>query len=134
MPVSRRLRVALAVAAALAGGVQTMPTLAADAPKPPDAVTLSINPDGSAVWNGEPLADEPSLEAKLAHRTQQTPRLQLDLQFHSVGSLSDSNRKTLLDILELVARYGYVHVENVGNGARLTVLGPSASDTPPPSR
>ena len=125
---------ALAVAVALAGGVLAAHAMAADKPKPPDAVTLSINPDGSAVWNGEPLADEPSLEARLAHRAQQSPRLQLDLQFHSVGSLSDSNRKTLLDIVELAARFGYVHVENVGNGARLTVLGPSSSDPSPPVR
>ena len=70
---------------------------AADTPPPP--VTLTINPDGTAVWNGEPLPNEPALRDKLAHRTQQAPKLELDLQFHSVGTLSDSNRQTLLDIL-----------------------------------
>jgi hypothetical protein len=99
---------------------------------PPPAVSLTINPDGTAVWNGEPLPNEPALKDKLAHRTQQAPKLELDLRFHSVGPLNDSNRQTLLDILELTAQFGYVHVETTGSGARLTVLGPAAADTATP--
>jgi len=103
---------------------------AADTPPPP--VTLTINPDGTAVWNGEPLPDEPALKDKLAHRAQQAPKLELDLRFHSVGALSDSNRQTLLDVLELTAQFGFVHVETTAGGARLTVLGPSAADSTAP--
>ena len=99
--------------------------------QPPPAsqrpVTLTINPDGSATWDGQPLSGEPELEHKLARRTQQDPKLELDLHFHSVAQLSDSNRQTLLDILELTARFGYVHVESTGSGVRLTVLGPTAA-------
>lgn len=94
-------------------------------------VTLTINPDGTAVWNGEPLAGPPALENKLSHRTLQDPKLELDVQFHSVGQLNDSNRQTLLDILALAARFGYVHVEATGDGARLTVLGPTAGGSAP---
>jgi biopolymer transport protein ExbD len=105
---------------------------AADAPQPQKPVALTINPDGTASWNGEPLANEPALKDKLARQTQQSPKLELDLRFHTVGALSDSNRQTLLDIVELTARYGFVHVETTGSGATLTVLGPSAVDAPPP--
>jgi biopolymer transport protein ExbD len=105
---------------------------ATDTPAPQKPVTLTINPDGTASWNGEPLASEPALKDKLARQTQQVPRLELDLRFHSVGSLSDSNRQTLLDIVELTARYGFVHVETTGNGATLTVLGPSATGAAAP--
>jgi hypothetical protein len=101
---------------------------AADVPPGSDAVVLSIGPDGTTMWNGEPIRNEPALEAKLRQRTQQTPKLQLDLQFHNVGQLSESNRKTLMDLVELTARFGYVHVENFGNGVRLTVLGPTAGE------
>jgi biopolymer transport protein ExbD len=104
---------------------------AADTPPPQQQVTLTINPDGSASWNGEPLLSEPALKEKLAHQTQQGPKLELDIRFHSVGSLSDSNRQTLLDVVELAARYGFVHVEPSGTGATLTVLGPSAGATAP---
>jgi biopolymer transport protein ExbD len=100
---------------------------AADAPQPQKPVTLTINPDGSASWNGEPLPSEPALQDKIARQTQQAPKLELDLRFHSVGQLSDSNRQTLMDIIELTARFGYVHVEATGDGAKLTVLGPSAA-------
>jgi len=105
---------------------------AADAPPAQKPVSLTINPDGTAVWDGEPLANEPALKEKLARRTQQAPRLELDLTFHSVGQLSDSNRQTLLDIVELTAQFGYVHVQTTGNGATLTVLGPSAADAAAP--
>lgn len=105
---------------------------AADAPPSQKTVTLTINPDGTAVWNGEPLASEPALKDKIARQTQQAPRLELDLRFHSVGQLSDSNRQTLMDIVELTAQFGYVHVETTGNGAKLTVLGPSAADATAP--
>lgn len=101
---------------------------AADAPTKHEAVTLSINPDGTATWNGEPLANEPALEARVAQRAAQTPKLQLDLQYHSVSSLNDSNRKTLQDLIELTARYGFVHVETFSDGARLTVLAPSVAE------
>jgi hypothetical protein len=103
-----------------------------DVPAPQKPVTLTINPDGTASWNGEPLASEPALKDKLARQAQQVPRLELDLRFHSVGSLSDSNRQTLLDIVELTARYGFVHVETTGSGATLTVLGPSATGAAAP--
>ncbi len=105
---------------------------AADSPPPQKQVTLTINPDGTAVWNGEPLASEPELKDKLAHQTQQAPKLELDLRFHSVGALSDSNRQTLLDLVELTARFGYVHVETTSDGATLTVLGPSAASAAAP--
>ena len=100
---------------------------AADVSPAQDAVTLSINPDGTATWNGERLANEPALEAKVAQHATQSPKLQLDLRFHTVSGLNDSNRQTLLDLIELTARYGYVHVETFNNGARLTVLAPSAA-------
>lgn len=100
---------------------------ASDVPPPQKQVTLTINPDGTASWNGEPLTSEPALKDKLAHQTHQVPRLELDLRFHSVGELSDSNRQTLLDIIELTARYGFVHVEATSDGATLTVLGPNAT-------
>jgi biopolymer transport protein ExbD len=122
------LRLAGLVAAigvfAVAGGAAA---LAADAPQPQKPVALTINPDGTAVWNGEPLDSEPALQDKIARQTQQAPRLELDVRFHSVGALSDSNRQTLLDVVELAARYGYVHVQATGDGATLTVLGPSAA-------
>jgi biopolymer transport protein ExbD len=103
-------------------------TAATDAPPSQKPVTLTINPDGTAVWNGVPLGSEPALKDKIARQTQQAPRLELDLQFHSVGQLSDSNRQTLLDIVELTARYGFVHVEAHGDdGVTLTVLGPHAA-------
>ncbi len=105
---------------------------AADAPQPQKPVALTINPDGTASWNGEPLASEPALKDKIAHQTQQVPKLELDLRFHSVGSLSDSNRQTLMDIVELTAQYGFVHVETTSSGAKLTVLGPSAAEATPP--
>ena len=105
---------------------------AADSPPPQKQVTLTINPDGTAVWNGEPLANEPALKDKLTHQTQQAPKLELDLRFHSVGALSDSNRQTLLDLVELTARFGYVHVETTSDGATLTVLGPSAASAAAP--
>ncbi|HVC60457.1 MAG TPA: hypothetical protein VND19_08880 [Acetobacteraceae bacterium] len=111
--------------ASVAGGAGAV---AKDAPPTQQPVTLTINPDGTAVWNGEPLANEPALKDKLARRTQQAPKLELDLRFHSVGQLSDSNRQTLLDILELTAQFGFVHVETTSNGAKLTVLGPSAAE------
>lgn len=126
------LGVAGLVAAIGIGGVAAQ---AAD-PAPPaqKPVSLTINPDGSASWNGKPLAGEPALKDKLAHQTQQAPRLELDLRFHSVGSLDESNRQTLMDIVELTAKYGYVHVETTGNGARLTILGPTAVAAPPPPK
>jgi hypothetical protein len=102
-----------------------------DGPSSQPAVTLTINPDGSAAWNGVPLTNEPALKNKLTHQAQHDPRLQLDVQFHSVGQLNDSNRKTLLDILELTAKFGYVHVEPTEGGARLTVLGPNALPAAP---
>lgn len=105
---------------------------AADTPPAQSQVTLTINPDGTASWNGEPLASEPALKDKLAHQTQQVPKLELDLRFHSVSGLSDSNRQTLLDIVELTARYGFVHVETNRDGATLTVLGPTATGAAPP--
>jgi biopolymer transport protein ExbD len=105
---------------------------AADATPSQKPVTLTINPDGTAVWNNEPLANEPALEDKLAHQTQQAPKLELDLRFHSVGALSDSNRQTLMDIVELTARFGFVHVEATEGGAKLTVLGPAAADATVP--
>ena len=94
-------------------------------------VTLTINPDGTAVWDGEPLASGPDLENKLARQTKQDPKLQLDLRFHTVGQLGDSNRQTLLDVLELAAKFGYVHVQSTTDGARLTVLGPGAVESAP---
>jgi hypothetical protein len=105
---------------------------AADTPPPQKPVTLTINPDGSAVWNGEPLPSEPALRDKIARQTQQAPKLELDLRFHSVGQLDESNRQTLMDIVELTARYGYVHVEATTNGAKLTVLGPTAAEAAVP--
>jgi hypothetical protein len=128
----RKAARALAIVAALGACVCGRMALAADAPPAQKAVTLTINPDGTAVWDGEPLPDEPALKNKLARRTQQAPRLELDLRFHSVGQLSDSNRQTLLDIVELTARFGFVHVETTGNGAKLTVLGPAAVDASVP--
>jgi biopolymer transport protein ExbD len=104
---------------------------AADAPPMEGTVTLSVNRDGSIIWNGERLPNQQALEARLANRTQRSPSLQLDIRFHSVGSLGDSNRQTLLDLVELTARFGYVHVESVTNGARLTVLGPTAGEDAP---
>lgn len=125
--------VGLAAAVGAAPGVlDGVVAHAADAPRPKSEVTLTINPDGSAAWNSEPLAGEPALEDKIAHQTLQTPRLELDVRFHSVGQLSDSNRQTLLDIVELTARFGYVHVETTRGGAKLTVLGPAAAEAPPP--
>lgn len=126
--IGRALRVAVLIATVGGNYIFATAGHAADTPQSsPDEVTLTINPDGSASWNGEPLANEPALKDKLAHRTQQMPRLELDLQFHAVGELSDSNRQTLMDIVALAARFGYVHVENTGDGAKLTVLGPSAA-------
>jgi hypothetical protein len=122
------LRVAVLVAAI--GITLTAGRIAAragDAPHPEKAVTLTINPDGTASWNGEALPGEPALQDKIARQTQQAPKLELDLRFHSVGQLSDSNRQTLMDIVALTARFGYVHVEATGDGAKLTVLGPSAA-------
>jgi biopolymer transport protein ExbD len=104
---------------------------AADPATPEKRVDLTINPDGSAVWNGEPLPSEPALKNRLARQTQQTPKLELDLRFHSVGSLGDSNQQTLMDIVALTAQYGFVHVETTADGAKLTVLGPSATSAPP---
>lgn len=103
---------------------------AADTPPAHDAVTLTINPDGTATWNGEALPNEPALEAKVAQHATQSPKLQLDLRFHTVAGLSDSNRQTLLDLIELTARYGFVHVETTKSGAKLTVLGPAAAEAP----
>jgi len=104
------------------------PDLLPPAQKP---VTLTINPDGTAMWDGVPLPIGPALKEKLAHRTQQDPRLELNLHFHSVGSLSDSNRQTLIDIVELTAQFGYVHIEPISDGVRLTVLGPTAAEAAP---
>jgi biopolymer transport protein ExbD len=119
--------VASIVTLGVVGAVGDAMAVAADAPPSQKPVALTINPDGTVVWNGEPLASEPALKDKIARQTQQAPRLELDLQFHSVAQLSDSNRQTLLDIVELTARYGFVHVEATGGGVTLTVLGPSAA-------
>jgi hypothetical protein len=106
---------------------------AADTPPPPQKpVTLTINPDGSAVWDGEPLPSEPALKNKIARQTQQSPKLELDLRFHTVGGLDASNRQTLMDIVELTAKFGFVHVETTDTGAKLTVLGPTAAEAAPP--
>jgi hypothetical protein len=104
---------------------------AADTPSTDKPVNLVINPDGTAVWDGTPLPNTPALKDKLARRTEQTPKLELDLYFHTVDGLTDSNRQTLLDVLALTAQYGYVHVDSTINGAKLTVLGPSAADATP---
>lgn len=101
---------------------------AADTPPAQKTVNLTINPDGTAVWNGEPLPTEPELKNKIARQTQQAPRLELDLRFHTVGQLDDSNRQTLRDIIELTAQFGFVHVEATDDGAKLTVLGPTAAE------
>jgi biopolymer transport protein ExbD len=122
--VLRAMRFVVAIGAMAAVGSTV--ARAADPPPTEKQVTLTINPDGTASWNGEPLLSEPALKDKLAHQTQQVPKLELDLRFHSVGGLSDSNRQTLMDIVEITARYGFVHVETNRDGARLTVLGPSA--------
>jgi hypothetical protein len=119
------------IAVALIGVVPLRVAAAADSPPAHDTVNLAINPDGTAVWNGEPLSSEPELKARIAQRAQQSPKLQLDLQFHSVGSLNESNIKTLRDLIEMAAHFGYVHVETNGNGATLTVLGPAAGDSAP---
>jgi hypothetical protein len=37
-----------------------------------------------------------------------------------------------MDIVELTARFGYVHVEATTNGAKLTVLGPTAAEAAVP--
>jgi biopolymer transport protein ExbD len=127
--------VSLAIGGAVAHAADPPPAQkpsATDTPTPQKPVTLTINPDGTASWNGEPLPSEPALKDKLARQAQQVPKLELDLRFHSVGSLSDSNRQTLLDIVELTAKYGFVHVETTGDGATLTVLGPSATGAPTP--
>lgn len=124
-----------AIGGAIAHAADPSPPLkpnVAATPSPQKPVTLTINPDGTASWNGEPLASEPALKDKLARQAEQVPRLELDLRFHSVGSLSDSNRQTLLDIVELTAKYGFVHVETTANGATLTVLGPSTTGDPAP--
>jgi hypothetical protein len=105
---------------------------AADAPPSGPAVNLTINPDGSAVWNGEPLTSAPALKNKIARQAQQAPQLELDLRFHTVGDLSESNRQTLLEIIELSAQFGFVHVEATGDGAKLTVLGPNAAQAAVP--
>lgn len=109
------------------GSLQQIPGL----PPSQQPVILTINPDGTAIWNGEPLANPPALENKLAHQAAQDPKLELDVKFHNVGGLSDSNRQTLLDILELTAKFGYVHVQATDGGARLTVLGPAAVQQAP---
>lgn len=116
--------------AAFAGKNDPPPATGVPATTPPP-VTLTINPDGTAVWDGEPLASVPDLENKLARQTEQDPKLQLDLRFHTVGQLGDSNRQTLLDVLELAAKFGYVHVQATTDGARLTVLGPGAVELAP---
>jgi hypothetical protein len=98
---------------------------------PPSSVTLTINPDGSAEWDGEQLSGVPDLQDKLEHKTLQDPKLELDLHFHTVTQLGDSNRQTLLEVLELAAKFGYVHVQATTDGARLTVLGPTAVESAP---
>ncbi|HUN38725.1 MAG TPA: hypothetical protein VMU81_00395 [Acetobacteraceae bacterium] len=98
---------------------------------PPPSVTLTINPDGSAIWDGQPLTGVPDLQDKLAHKTLQDPKLELDLHFHTVSELGESNRQTLLEVLELAAKFGYVHVQATTDGAKLTVLGPTAVDSAP---
>ena len=99
------------------------------ATQPP--VTLTINPDGTAVWDGEPLAGVPELKDKLAHQTEQDPKLELELHFHGVDELRDSNRQTLLQVLEVAAKFGYVHVQSTTDGALLTVIGPTAVEGAP---
>lgn len=94
-------------------------------------VTLTINPDGSAAWNGEPLSGVPEIKNKLARRTLQDPKLELDLFFHSAPGLEDSNRQTLLQVLQLAAQFGYVHLETTQSGIKLILLGPSAAKTAP---
>ena len=98
---------------------------------PPPSVTLTINPDGTTEWDGQPIAGVPDLQDKLAHKTLQDPMLELDLHFHTVSELSASNRQTLLEVLELAAKFGYVHVQATTDGAKLTVLGPTAVDSAP---
>jgi hypothetical protein len=125
--------VATVVAVSAISGVVTSGSgAAADAPPSRPPVNLTINPDGTAVWNGEPLTSEPALKNKIARQAQQAPQLELDLRFHTVGALSDSNRQTLLDIIELTAQFGFVHVEATDDGAKLTVLGPNAAQAVAP--
>ncbi len=117
--------------AAFAGKPDPPPATGVPATTPPP-VTLTINPDGTAVWHGEPLASVPDLENKLARQTEQDPKLQLDLRFHTVGQLGDSNRQTLLDVLELAAQFGYVHVQSTTDGAPgRDELGPGAVELAP---
>ena len=66
----------LPMLAAFAGKNDPPPATGVPATTPPP-VTLTINPDGTAVWDGEPLASVPDLENKLARQTEQDPKLQL---------------------------------------------------------
>ena len=115
-------------AALLALWLLAPPAFAADVPQSDAPVTLSVNPDGTVVWNGERLPNKPALENRLVRRTQESPKLELDVQFQSNGFQTDSNRKTLTDLLELTARFGYVHIVNSADGVRLIVLGPTVGD------
>lgn len=94
-------------------------------------VSLTINPDGSASWNGEALSGVPAIKNKLATRTLQDPKLELDLFFHTAPGLGDSNRQTMLEVLRLAAKFGYVHLERTGSGVRLILLGPKAAQSAP---
>ena len=123
------LGIALAAPVAFAAGTGSAPSPLLDLPPAQSPVTLTINPDGTAVWDGQPLNGVPALKDKLTHKAQQDPTLELDVHFHNVGQLNDSNRQTLLDVLELAAKFGYVHVQAIPDGARLTVLGPNAVGT-----
>jgi len=126
------LSVVLCPAAVAAGGANDQPALLPALPgPPPSSVTLTINPDGTATWNGEPLSGVPDLQDKLAHKSLQDPKLELDLHFHTVTQLGESNRETLLEVLELAAKFGYVHVQATTDGAKLTVLGPTAVEAAP---
>jgi hypothetical protein len=118
--------------AARAGDNMPPPSPAPGLPgPPPSSVTLTIKPDGTTEWDGEPLSGVPDLQDKLEHKTLQDPKLELDLHFHTVSELGDSNRQTLLEVLELAAKFGYVHVQATTDGAKLTVLGPTAVESAP---
>jgi hypothetical protein len=128
--VSLLAAVVLAVGSAWAAGAgPNGPLLPLPGKSPP--VTLTINPDGSASWNGEALSGVPAIKNKLATRTLQDPKLELDLFFHTAPGLGDSNRQTLLEVLRLAARFGFVHLEKTDTGVRLILLGPTAASPAP---
>ena len=74
-------------------------------PQPPVVVQVDVQPGGTYLWNGEPLADRAALETRLREAGQQTEQPEIHLRPHRqakydavAAALTSAQRHGLLKI------------------------------------